>query len=141
MTKIFFICFLITVIYSIPSTADMTDDLNNVQEMSSLLMEGKLEEAAEIFPKIEDSSMKEIAAVSLQGQFLMRGEIAKGESLLEYILNEDIRQISYQSLATQYMLVKKDCIKAKKYIDLLLEPQIQELSQMTDCYRVRAPLI
>ena len=131
MTKLFFIGFLITVIYSIPSTADMTDDLSNVQEMSSLLMEGKLEEAAEIFPKIEDSSMKEIAAVSLQGQFLMRGEIAKGESLLEYILNEDIRQISYQSLATQYMLVKKDCIKAKKYIDLLLEPQIQELSQMS----------
>ena len=131
MTKIFFICFLITVIYSIPSTADMTDDLNNVQEMSSLLMEGKLEEAAEIFPKIEDSSMKEIAAVSLQGQFLMRGEIAKGESLLEYILNEDIRQISYQSLATQYMLVKKDCIKAKKYIDLLLDSQIRELSQMS----------
>ena len=120
MSKIFFfIGFLITVIYSIPSTADMTEDLNNVQEMSSLLMEGKLEEAAEIFPKIEDSSMKEIAAVSLQGQFLMRGEIAKGESLLEYILNEDIRQISYQSLATQYMLVKKDCTKAKKYIDLL----------------------
>ena len=131
MTKLFFIGFLITVIYSIPSSADMTDDLRNVQEMSSLLMEGKLEEAAEIFPKIEDSSMKEIAAVSLQGQFLMRGEIAKGESLLEYILNEDIRQISYQSLATQYMLVKKDCIKAKKYIDLLLEPQIQELSQMS----------
>ena len=107
----------------------MTDDLSNVQEMSSLLMEGKLEEAAEIFPKIEDSSMKEIAAVSLQGQFLMRGEIAKGESLLEYILNEDIRQISYQSLATQFMLVKKDCTKAKKYIDLLSDQKTQQLVQ------------
>jgi len=132
MFKVFvFIGFLVTVIYSVPSTADMTDDLNNVQEMSSLLIEGKLEEAAEIFLRIEDSSMKEIAAVSLQGQFLMRGETAKGESLLEYILKEDIRQVSYQSLATQFMLTEKDCIKAKKYIDLLLDSQIRELTQMS----------
>tara|TARA_Y100000758_G_C15902523_1_gene368341 strand:- start:213 stop:626 length:414 start_codon:yes stop_codon:yes gene_type:complete len=132
MPKVFFfIGFLMAVTYSIPGTADMMDDLKNSQEMSSFLLEGKLEEAAEIFSHIEDPNMKEISAVTLQGQFLMRGDVTKGESFLEYILNEDIRQISYQSLATQSILQNKDCTKAKKYIDLLLDPQIQELMKMS----------
>ena len=132
MPKVFFfIGFLMAVTYSIPGTADMMDDLKNSQEMSSFLLEGKLEEAAEIFSHIEDPNMKEISAVTLQGQFLMRGDVTKGESFLEYILNEDIRQISYQSLATQSIVQNKDCTKAKKYIDLLLDPQIQELMKMS----------
>lgn len=132
MPKVFFfIGFLMAVTYSIPGTADMMDDLKNSQEMSKFLLEGKLEEAAEIFSHIEDPNMKEISAVTLQGQFLMRGDVTKGESFLEYILNEDIRQISYQSLATQSILQNKDCTKAKKYIDLLLDPQIQELMKMS----------
>ena len=119
------------VTYSIPGTADMMDDLKNSQEMSKFLLEGKLEEAAGFFSHIEDPNMKEISVVTLQGLFLMRGDVTKGESFLEYILNEDIRQISYQSLATQSILQNKDCTKAKKYIDLLLDPQIQELMKMS----------
>ena len=98
--KFFFIGFLMAVTYSIPGTADMMDYLKHSQEMSKLLLEVKLEEAAEVFSKIEDPNMKEISAITLQGQFLIRGDLTKGESFLEYILNEDIRQISYQSLAT-----------------------------------------
>ena len=132
MPKVFFfIGFLTAVTYSIPGTADIMDDLKNSQEMSKLLLEDKLEEAAEIFSYIEDQNMKEISAVALQGQFLMRGYLTRGESFLEYILNEDIRQISYQSLATQSILQNKDCTKAKLYIDLLLDPQIQELMKMS----------
>ena len=127
----FFIGFLMVLIYSGPSTAGMMDDLKNSQEISKLLIEGKLEEAAEIFSKIEDQNMREIVAVSLQGQFLMIGEVAKGESFLEYILNENIRQLSYQSIATQSILIKKDCIKANKYIELLINSQIQELTKMS----------
>ena len=132
-----------TVIYSIPSTAGIMDDLKNTQEMNNFMIEGKLEEAAEIFLKIEDPSMKEISAISLQSQFLIRGEVSRGELFLKYILNENIRQVSYQSLATQFMLVTKDCIKAKQYIDLLLDSQIRELSQISynmACPEVLQPL-
>ena len=111
--KYFFIGLLMAVTYSIPGTSDMMDDLKHPQEMSKLLVEGKLEEAAEIFSKIEDPNMKEISAVTLQGQFLIRGDVTMGESFLECILNEDIRQISYQSLATQSIVQNKDCPKAK----------------------------
>jgi len=81
--------------------------------MSKLLLEGKLEEAAETFSKIEDPNMKEIPAATLQGQFLIRGDVTKEESFLEYILNEDIRQISYQSLATQSIVQNKNCPRQK----------------------------
>ena len=132
MPKVFFfISFLMAVTYSIPGTADMMDDVKHSQEMSKLLVEVKLGEAAGVFSKIEDPNMKEISATTLQGQFLIRGDVTKGESFLECILNEDIRQISYQSLATQSIVQNKDCPKAKKYIDLLLDSQIQELMHIS----------
>ena len=64
---IFFIGFLMDVTYSIPGTADMMDDLKHSQEMSKLLLEGKLEEAAALFSKIEDPNMKDNPSMQVLG--------------------------------------------------------------------------
>ena len=127
--RLFFISILFSLIFATPSAADMMDDVNTIQSMSSLLMEGKLEEAAELFSKVEEPDMKEIAAISLLGQFIQGGEVVRAESLLEFILNEDVRQATYTSFITAFTLIKKDCVKAKKYIDLLSDQKTQQLVQ------------
>ena len=66
MPKVFFfIGFLMAVTYSIPGTADMMDDLKNSQEMSSFLLEGKLEEAAEIFSHIKILKMSPFVTIKI----------------------------------------------------------------------------
>ncbi len=115
MIKILFIMFFMTVIYSIPSSADTMDEINYVE-------------------RIEDRDMREQAAFNLFGEYQWAGDLKAAELFLEY-LGEEERQDAYMSISGLYMTGywkegKKDCVKAKKYMDLLLDPEDIAISEM-----------